>query len=165
MNISRDKMVGAEENTSGDQSYSEQEVQQILQFAISKQSYQGGFNRQQLLEMAKELDISPETLEQAEKDYWETQVLTQQRQAFDKARWNKCKQHAGTYVIVNAFLMTLNFVINNTISWSLFPLLGWGVGLAFDFWECYTLEGEDYEDEFQKWLNKQEKRRKKSKQK
>lgn len=122
-------MAASDRNTSSNhQSYSQKQVQQIFQRAIAKQVNQGEFSREELLEMAKELDISPESLEAAEKDWFNEQVLSHQRQAFDQSRWRQFKQDAESYVIVNLFLIALNFVIENTISWAWFPLLGWGVG-------------------------------------
>jgi two-component sensor histidine kinase len=38
--------------------------------------------------------------------------------------------HLGTYVIVNVFLMLLNLVTGPKNLWFIFPMLGWGIGLA-----------------------------------
>jgi len=38
--------------------------------------------------------------------------------------------HAAIYVIVNFFLLVLNLLTSPSMLWFLWPLLGWGAGLA-----------------------------------
>lgn len=45
--------------------------------------------------------------------------------------------HLGSYVIVMAFLFLLNMITTPGYFWFLFPLLGWGVGLAFHYFGVY----------------------------
>ncbi|EYR63081.1 hypothetical protein N866_03025 [Actinotalea ferrariae CF5-4] len=44
--------------------------------------------------------------------------------------------HALAYVLVNAFLVVI-WSLNGTdqFFWPLFPILGWGIGLAFNAWD------------------------------
>jgi hypothetical protein len=44
--------------------------------------------------------------------------------------------HALAYVLVNGFLVVI-WMMNGTGSffWPVFPILGWGIGLAFNAWE------------------------------
>jgi hypothetical protein len=55
----------------------------------------------------------------------------------------KFKKHLITYLIVNVFLwlLWLSFESNDysTIPWPLFPTLGWGIGLAFEYAGTYWL--------------------------
>lgn len=37
------------------------------------------------------------------------------------------------------------------LSWSLYVLLFWGLGLALNGWKAYQTKGEDYERAFQRW--------------
>ncbi len=50
-------------------------------------------------------------------------------------------QHLMAYVIVNFFLFVLNMVTTPTQWWFHFPLLGWGVGLAFHYVEVFGIPG------------------------
>lgn len=49
--------------------------------------------------------------------------------------------HAVVYVVVNGFLWALWLVISLTsgwhFPWPVFPLLGWGIGLALNAWDVY----------------------------
>lgn len=39
-------------------------------------------------------------------------------------------QHLITYIVVNTFLFILNAVTSSESWWFIYPLLGWGIGLA-----------------------------------
>ncbi len=39
--------------------------------------------------------------------------------------------HLTVYILVNSFLMTMNFVQSQEVIWSVWPLVGWGIGLLF----------------------------------
>ena len=38
--------------------------------------------------------------------------------------------HLATFVVINAFLIVLNLMTSPGDFWAIWPLLGWGVGLA-----------------------------------
>jgi hypothetical protein len=48
----------------------------------------------------------------------------------------------------------LNVLTTGELSWSLYILLFWGLGLGLNAWNTYQLEGEDYERAFQTWYRK-----------
>jgi len=146
-------------NSNNQPTYRQEEVQEILQLAIAQKSYQGEFTRQQLFEMATELDIPLETVEAAEKAWLNQQLDAQKRQAFNQYRWRQLKQKLGKYLIANTFLLTLDLLQDNTLSWSLFILLIWGLFLSLNAWKTYHLDGEKYEQAFESWKRKYELRR------
>lgn len=39
--------------------------------------------------------------------------------------------HLAAYVIINAFLLFLDYRDNKTIDWAYWPLIGWGIGMLF----------------------------------
>jgi hypothetical protein len=136
--------------------YDQEDVQQILQLAIARQNDSGQFSRQDLLEMARELGISPETLQKAETDWVEKQKDLQLRQQFDQYRRNQFKGNAVKYAIANGFLIALNLLISHRLSWSLYIALSWGAFLTLNAWKTFSLEGEEYEREYQKWRLKKQ---------
>ncbi len=145
-------------------SYRQEDIQQILQIAIerssrdasARQASEGEFSRQQLLEIAVELDISAECLEAAERDWLAQQSQFQRRQAFDRYRHGKLKRLLSKYLIVNAFLVPLNFVSSGHLSWSLYILLGWGLGITLTAWNTYQVEEEEYEKALRQWHRKRQ---------
>ena len=137
-------------------SYSQEDIQQILHLAIANHHTEEELSRQQLWEIAGELDISNATIQAAEKDWLEQKAIDRQRHAFDLYRRQQFKQKLTKYAIVNTFLVSLNFVAIGTLSWSLYILLFWGLGIALSGWKAYLSRGEEYERAFQRWSFKNE---------
>ena len=137
-------------------SYHQEDIQQILQIAIARQAYEGEFSREQLLEIAAELEISPECLQMAEREWQASQGEIQKRQAFNTYRHGKLQKHFGRYVIANSFLVLLNLVSAGHLTWSLYILLVWGLEIGLSAWNTYQSEGEDYERAFQNWYSRQQ---------
>ncbi|MEO0433989.1 MAG: 2TM domain-containing protein [Cyanobacteria bacterium J06656_5] len=103
--------------------YSAEQVQQILVAAMG-QGEEDGFSRSQLAEMATDLGISPDALRQAEQVH---QALP--AQSTPNPTQQNFRQQLRTYAVVNTFLLALNVSLSGTITWAIYPLLGWGLGL------------------------------------
>jgi 2TM domain len=133
--------------------YNQEDVQQILHLAIARQAddKEKEFSYEQLLEIAAELEIPPESLNLAERDWLDKQGEMQQREAFNIYRQKRLKKRFGKYAIVNSVLMLVNFVATGGLSWSLYILLFWGLGVALDAWNTSQINSEEYEIAFQKW--------------
>lgn len=137
-------------------SYSQEQVQQILQLAIARQTDDRDqeFSYQQIIEIAAELQISPEAVKQAECDWIAQQSEVQQRKAFDLYRQGKFKKRLGNYAIVNSFFLLANLLGGAGLSWSLYILLFCGLAIVLDIWNTFQNKGEEYEAAFQKWNRK-----------
>ena len=133
------------------ESYSQEDIQEILHLAIARHGTDEELTRQQLWEIASELDINNSTIQAAERDWLEQKAINHQRLAFDLHRRQKFKQKFTKYAIVNTFLVSLNLITAGTLSWSLYILLFWGLGLALSGWKTYQSQGEEYERAFQRW--------------
>lgn len=131
--------------------YHQEDIQQILQIAIARQAYEGEFSREQLLEIAAELEISPECLQAAEREWLAQQSDTKKRQEFNLVRRKKLRQRFGNYTIVNIFFVLLDLVSGGGLSWSLYILLLLSLLLGLDLWNKSQVQGEDYEKAFQSW--------------
>ncbi|NDJ25432.1 hypothetical protein GS682_28095 [Nostoc sp. B(2019)] len=134
-------------------SYSQEDVQQILQLAIARQADDKDteFSYEHLLEIATELEISPESLKLAERDWVVQQGQVQKRKAFDAFRIRKFKKRLGNYTIVNGFLILLDLLTSGGLVWSLYILLFSGLPVGLDAWNTFQTKGEEYEIAFQKW--------------
>lgn len=132
-------------------SYSPEDIQQILQLAIASHHTDEELSRQQLWEIASELDIKNSTIVAAERDWLRQKAVNRQRQAFDVYRRQGFQQKLTKYAIVNTFIVSFNFVVAGTLSWSLYILLFWGLGVALSGWKAYLSKGEEYERDFQRW--------------
>ncbi|MEM6836722.1 MAG: 2TM domain-containing protein [Cyanobacteria bacterium P01_C01_bin.120] len=110
-----------------DTTYSSEAVQKILQRALELRT-DGRFSTQQLREMAAELDISPETLSAAISDW-----NSQQSEAISRvplARVSSRRQQWRTYALASVLMIGIDILTAGTLTWSIFPVLGWGLGLT-----------------------------------
>lgn len=139
-------------NSNNLRSYTQEDVQQILQLAISRQVNDNNqeFSYQQILEIAKELQISPDNLQQAERDWLVKQSEVEQRQAFNLYRRSKFKKRLGNYAIINIFCLAMDS-LSSGISWSLYILVASALAISLDIWNTFQTKGEDYEIAFQRW--------------
>jgi len=135
-------------------SYQQEDIQQILNLAIARQDNVEEFSHEQLVEIANELGISTATLIEAERDWLLQKGEQQKRNDFNLYRQSKLKRRFGKYLIINSFLVGLNFLSNGQISWSLYILLFWSLSLGLNTWNTYQLQGEEYEQAFKKWHRK-----------
>jgi hypothetical protein len=73
------------------------------------------------------------------------------------------KKHLATYIVMNLFFWAIWFFtsdvdhdLHNNFPWPVFPMLGWGIGLAFHYIAAYVShKSNDIENEYQKLINKQ----------
>jgi 2TM domain len=137
-------------------SYSQEEVQQILQLAIASHAANQNreFSYNELLEIAAELEISPDSLKLAERDWQEQQSEVQRRQVFQLYRQNRFKKRLGNYVIVNVFFIFLDVLTGGTFSWWRFILPFSGLLVGLDIWNSFQIKGEEYEKAYQSWNRK-----------
>lgn len=131
-------------------SYSSEDVQQILQRALTRKQTDS-FSRDQLLEMASELGISTDVLQAAELEWQSNRDQEHERKAFNAFRRRAFKAHLIPFLAVNTFLIVLNLITSPGYFWAIFPLLGWGLGLFFHGWSAYQTEGEAYEQAYEQW--------------
>lgn len=132
-------------------SYSSEDVQQILQIALARKAESDELTKQQLCEIASELEIDSQSLQAAEQDWFRKKASLEKRQVFNLYRRNQFKQKFTKYLIINIFLVSFNVAIAGVLSWSIYILLFWGLGLALNGWQAYQTEGEEYERAFQRW--------------
>lgn len=140
-------------------SYNQEDIQQILQIAIARQSDDTEFSYAQLVEIAEELEITPECLRVAEKEWLSGQSAIRHRQDFNLYRRSRLQKRFGNYAIANSFFVLLNLVNAGELSWSLYILLFWSLGIGLDAWNTYQSKGEDYEKAFQKWYRQNQLKR------
>lgn len=72
------------------------------------------------------------------------------------------KRHLGTYIVINAMFWFIWYFSEGRygegdLPWPLWPMLGWGIGLAFDFMGAYVFSKNNaIEREYEKLKNKQQ---------
>jgi hypothetical protein len=133
--------------------YSQEDVREILNIAMADRStLDPELSHTQLLEIAQELSISPETIEIAKNQWLDRQQVTKKYQDFDLYRRSKLQDRLGKYAIVNACLLPLNFLTGFGVPWSLYVLTSWGIVGGVAAWRVFfQRQGYGYDRAFQKW--------------
>lgn len=85
----------------------------------------------------------------------------------EKYLWKKAKKrvefkrHLSTYVIMNSFFWALWFFTgrhegSHGMPWPVWPMIGWGIGIAFHFMGAFVFDNrfESIEKEYEKLKNK-----------
>ncbi|MEM9905271.1 MAG: 2TM domain-containing protein [Cyanobacteria bacterium P01_D01_bin.44] len=112
--------------------YSHESVEQILRQAsqIDQIDQDSRVSREQLFDMAAELGLSTEVVQTAESQ-WLNQQAELKREAEQRSRRRKAfRAHLIPYVSVNALLVVINLLTTPHDFWSIYPISGWGLGLA-----------------------------------
>jgi hypothetical protein len=137
--------------------YSQEDVREILDIAMSDRStLDPDLSHPQLLEIAQELGISPESIELAKSQWLSQQQVIKKHQDFDLYRRSKLQDRLGKYAIVNACLIPINFFTGFGIPWSLYVLTSWGIVRGVAAWRVFFQhQGYAYDRAFQKWEYRQ----------
>ncbi|KYF70904.1 2TM domain-containing protein [Sorangium cellulosum] len=116
------------DNQSGRQ-YTEAEVRAILERALrGAQAREVGHD--ELVAAAEEIGISRAAIEAASRDIELVRGEEDARAAIMARRRKGFRSHLFSFVVVNAFLFAINALTPGPW-WFFWPLLGWGLGLAF----------------------------------
>jgi hypothetical protein len=118
--------------------YSQEDVREILDIAMADRStLDSELSHPQLLEIAQELSISPDSIELAKSQWLSQQQVIKKYQEFDLYRRSKLQDRLGKYAIVNACLIPLNFFTGFGVPWSLYVLTSWGIVRGVAAWRVF----------------------------
>ncbi|AFY96610.1 2TM domain-containing protein [Chamaesiphon minutus] len=142
---------------SSTQSFDRETVRQIVNIALVQQSdIASDLSDAQLLEIAQELNISPDSIELAKNQWLERQKLAKKHQQFELYRRSKLQERMGKYAIVNACLISVNVLTGFGVPWSLYVLISWGIIRGVGAWRVLLQhQGYAYDCAFQKWERRQ----------
>jgi hypothetical protein len=136
--------------------YQQEEIQQILQIAIARETENGELTEIELQEMAAELGISSASLQEAQQHWLEQKIEQTKRQAFNLYRQERFRQKAITYTILSGFLAAFDLLGGDGISWSRYAILVAGLAIALSAWKTFQTQGEAYERDFTRWETKRQ---------
>ncbi len=125
--------------------YSEDEVTQIIRHTLSRGGVKDTISHDELVEIARSTGISGAKLEAA------------------KAEWIKRHRaefysHLTSYCIVNGFLIFVNMWTSRAYPWAIWPIMGWGIGLAFHFRDTFFVSEERLERGARRLLKQRQRR-------
>lgn len=135
-------------------SYTQEQVQQILNVAIAQQTYEGEFSREQLFEIADELGITSQALTIAEQSWLKHQADAKERMTFNLHRQGQLRRKAERFGFTSGALVLLNALTGFTWLWCFYLIGLLALKLGFDAWTVFYQDEEGYEQAFRKWSRK-----------
>ncbi|WP_437626226.1 2TM domain-containing protein [Sorangium sp. So ce1151] len=109
--------------------YTEAEVRTILERAL-RGAQARDVSHDELVAAAEEIGISRDAIEVASRDLELVRGEEEARAAILARRRKGFRSHLSSFLLVNAFLFAINALTPGPW-WFFWPLLGWGLGLAF----------------------------------
>lgn len=111
--------------------YSNDEMERILQRALSRRSQSGNVSREQLIEVGRELGLSEHELLKAIDDEFRYDAFDEAKEEVIEKERREWREHFLWYLGVNAVLLCLNLVQEDgRLTWALGITFGWGIGVA-----------------------------------
>jgi hypothetical protein len=111
-------------------------------------------NYQELLEIGQELGIDPSQIQDAIHSQDSKDNEQQLRDKWMSRQRDEFREHLWAFIIINTALVLINLLTYGGW-WFQWPLLGWGIGLAFHYRETYYPGEERIEKGIQKMRRKQ----------
>ena len=121
-----------------DRQFTDEEVSSIVRRALRQQSTPGQISYEDLSEIALQSGISETSLRQAIEEEEALGVLERAKEQWWARRKSSFFRHLRTYCLVQGFLFLVNVMTNpGGYLWVVWPILGWGLGLAFHAAEAF----------------------------
>jgi hypothetical protein len=133
-------------NLSESHQYTSSEVERIIRRALRLKKTEL-ISHDDLLDMAEELGLDSRTVETAIEQEQNDIDLERSRKLKMLRRKAKFHRHLWSYIIVVGVLILIN-IFTPGPWWFQWPMLGWGIGLAFGFRAAYFPAGVELESEF-----------------
>ena len=82
----------------------------------------------------------PADLERAIRQEETEGELDRAKQEYLKRQRTEFRNHLVSYAIVNAFLLVINLMSSPDYLWVMWPMVGWGMGLAFHAADTFLID-------------------------
>lgn len=106
------------------------EVEAILRRGLNRKRDSGEITRGELIDTARELGLDVSEVERAIREQRKYGAIDAAREEVKLRKKQGFYRHLRTYLIINAALLLINLVDGGNL-WFFYPLIGWGIGLAF----------------------------------
>lgn len=113
--------------------YSDEEVSAIIRRALGQESHRETIDHTELEDIARSSGISPEALRSAIEQEASEGDLDAAKDKWKQHHRREFYRHLTTYCIVNGFLVLVYLMTSRGYFWVVWPMMGWGIGLAFHY--------------------------------
>jgi hypothetical protein len=140
------------------QRFSEDEVTAIIRRALSG-SNQDTITHDELVDIAQKSGVSAAQLQNAIESHEQERHIDDAKQRVLRRERNEFRSHLMSYIIVNGALLLINLLTGPDYLWVLWPMIGWGIGLAFHAAETFMLDDAKLERKAHRLLRRERRRR------
>ncbi|HRI89947.1 MAG TPA: 2TM domain-containing protein, partial [Candidatus Hydrogenedentes bacterium] len=147
-----------ERHTDREEMFTVGEVEGILRRALNRKRDSGEITREELVDTARELGIDPREVERAIYEQRKFGEIESARDEFRAKRKQEFYGHLKTYLIINGALMLINLMTGIDTLWFFYPMIGWGIGLAFHASSAFNPSKRDIESGARRIIKKRERR-------
>ena len=138
--------------------YSDEEVSAIFRRALSGGGHRDTINHSELLDIARSSGITPEQLEAAIDEESREGDLDAAKEQWTQRQRREFYSHLTSYCIINGFLLMVNLITIRGYLWVIWPMMGWGIGLAFHYVNTFFVAEEKIERGARRLLRKRQRR-------
>ena len=124
-----------------DRRYDEVDVAAIVKRALMARGTHDTITHEDLIEIARHSGLTREQLEEAIEMEAREGDMDRARDLWIARRRAKFNRHLRSYVIVIGALLLMNLMTRG-YPWVLWPMIGWGIGLAFDASDTFFASAE-----------------------
>ena len=125
--------------------YSPEEVSSIVQRALEgARAEDDTISYSDLVDTARELGIPADRLEKALEEQASRGEIEKAKEKIVRRRKTEFYNHFRSYLIVNGALMLMNILTGGPL-WFFWPMIGWGIGLAFHASSTFLVSDESLE--------------------
>jgi hypothetical protein len=125
--------------------YSDEEVSDIIRRALGRGSHKDTIDHAELMDIAKSSGISPDELRAAIEEEGDESELDAAKEDWLRRHRREFSKHLTSYCIINGFLFFVNLVTGIRSFWVIWPIMGWGVGIAFHYFSTFHVSDEQVE--------------------
>ena len=138
--------------------YSDEEVTAIFRRALAGGEHRDTINHSELVDIARSSGVSPEQLQAAIDEEAREGDLDAAKEKWKQRQRREFYSHLTSYCIINGFLFMVNLITGPRYLWVVWPMMGWGIGLAFHYVNTFFVAEEKIERGARRLLRKRQRR-------
>lgn len=138
--------------------FTDEEVTEIFRRALARGGHKDTISHTELIEIARSSGISPEQLQAAIDEEADEGELEAAKEQWKQRQRREFYSHLTSYCIINGFLLMVNLLTTRGYIWVVWPMMGWGIGLAFHYVNAFFIADEKAERGAKRILRKKRRR-------
>ncbi len=139
--------------------YSEEEVSRIIRHALSRTGAHDTISHEELVDIASASGISADRLESAIEHLETEGAFEDAKEECIRRQRGEFYNHLTVYCIINGFLILVYILTTRGYFWPIWPMMGWGIGLAFHFVNTFFVSERQIERGARRLLRRRNKNR------